>query len=140
MSTTIDPIAVDVGSDNSESVKSDSSQLSYIDDYENLPSNGPRSHAHIVDLGEYADVVKDKDMVKLQDAIVTTLYNVSVDMLESFLSPTVNTFKATFGKKDVQMIIWRKGLEVFVSGYALMFTNFSLINVCRWAHMRTTQA
>jgi hypothetical protein len=93
MSTTIEPIAVDVESDNSESVKSDSSHLSYTNDYENLPSNGPRSHAHIVDLGEYADVVKDKDMVKLQDAIVTTLYNVSPDMLEYFLNPTVNTLR-----------------------------------------------
>jgi hypothetical protein len=35
--------------------------------------------------------------------------------LKSFLSPTVNTVKAVFGKKDVQLVIWRKGLEVLVS-------------------------
>jgi hypothetical protein len=94
---------------------SDTSQISYIDDFETLPSNGPASHAHIIDLGEYAASMKEDGALKLQDAVVTTLFNVSPATLKSFVSPTVNTFKAVFDKKDVQLVIWRKGLEVLVS-------------------------
>lgn len=114
-------MGVDNNSDNDSapSIKSDSSRMSYTDEYKALPASGPDSHAHIIGLSEYEDVVKEDDMVKLQDAIVTTLYSLSPETLVSFLSPTVNTFKAVFGKKDVQLVIWRKGLEVFVSGRAL---------------------
>jgi hypothetical protein len=99
----------------SDSGKSCSSNISYTDDFETLPSSGPTSHAHILDLGEYAASMKEEGALKLQDAIVATLYNVSPETLKSFVSPTVNTFKAVFGKKDIQLVIWRKGLEVFVS-------------------------
>jgi len=99
----------------SDSGKSDSSTSSYMDDFETLPSSGPASHAHILDLGEYAASMKEGGALKLQDAVVTALYNVSPATLKSFVSPTVNTFKAVFGKKNVQLVIWRKGLEVFVS-------------------------
>lgn len=106
---------MDVDSDNAASIQSDSSQVSFVDEYESLPSNSPTRHAHVIDLGGYADLVKDNGMLQLQDAVATTLYNVSPETLKSFLSPTVNTIKAVFGKKDVQLVIWRKGLEVFVS-------------------------
>jgi hypothetical protein len=117
-SNAIESNAMDIDSDpSSHSIQSNASHIiiSYVDDYENLPSSGPTSHAHIVDLSEYADIVKEDGMVKLQDAVVTTLYNTSPDILKSFLSPTVNTIKAVYAKKDVQLVIWRKGLEVFVS-------------------------
>jgi hypothetical protein len=99
----------------SDSGKSDISTVSYTDDFETLPSSGPTSHAHIIDLGEYAASMKEEGPLKLQDAIVTTLFHASPVTLGSFISPTVNTFKAVFGTKDVQLVIWRKGLEVFVS-------------------------
>jgi hypothetical protein len=111
-------IVMDVDSDSAPSVGSTSSQISYTNDYKTLPASGQDSHAHIIDLNEYEDIVKEDGMIKLQDAIVTTLYNVSPETLVSFLSPTINTFKAVFGKKDVQLVIWRKGLEVFVSDHA----------------------
>lgn len=107
---------MDIDSDHSASDHSDTSQVSYTDAYESLPSSGPATHAHIVDLGEYIDHRKENGTLKLQDAVVTTLYSISPDTLKSFLSPTVSTFKAVFGKKDVQLVIWRKGLEVLVSG------------------------
>jgi hypothetical protein len=88
---------------------------SYTDAFETLPSSGPTSHAHIIDLGEYTVCMKEEGALKLQDAVVTALFNVLPDTLRSFVSPTVNTFKAVFGKKDVQLVIWRKGLKVFVS-------------------------
>ena len=98
----------------SDSGRSDSSTLSYTDDFETLPSSGPTSHAHILDLCEYAASMKEDGALKLQDAVVTALFNISPATLKSFVSPTVNTFKAVFGKKDVQLVVWRKGLEVFV--------------------------
>jgi hypothetical protein len=139
MTAQTETMAMDIDSDNSASVRSDSSQTLYTDDYESLPSNGPDSHAHIVDLIEYADLVKEVGTVKLQDAVVTTLHNVSPTTLRAFLSPTVNTFRAILGKKDVQLVVWRKGLEVFVSVYALK--SRALVNrFSRSAHLRTTLA
>ncbi|KAH4939142.1 hypothetical protein HBI79_047080 [Parastagonospora nodorum] len=123
MSTPLETSAMDVdgssnrGRSSPSSIRSDSSQISYTDDYKTLPSSGPDSHAHIIDLSYYAELAKENGMIKLQDAIVTTLFSASPETLASFLSPTVNTFKAVFGKKDVQLVIWRKGLEVFVGTY-----------------------
>jgi hypothetical protein len=99
----------------SDSAGSEGSHVSYTDDFETLPSSGPVSHAHIIDVGEYATCTKEDGAFKLQDAIVTALFSLSPDTLRLFVSPTVNSFKAVFGKKDVQLLIWRKGLEVFVS-------------------------
>jgi hypothetical protein len=115
MTTHTDTGAMDVDSDTAASIQSDSSQVSFVDEYETLPSNGPRNHAHVIDLGEYTEAIKDYGMLQLQDAVATTLYKISPETLRSFLSPTVNTIKLVFGKKDVQLVIWRKGLEVFVS-------------------------
>ncbi|KAH7400759.1 hypothetical protein DE146DRAFT_717593 [Phaeosphaeria sp. MPI-PUGE-AT-0046c] len=131
MSMKNEPVAMDIDSDYSASDQSDSSQISYIDDYENLPSTGRAMHAHVVDLGEYKEHGKEKAMLKLQDAIVTTLYNISPDVLKSFLSPTVNTFKAVFGKKDVQLVIWRKGVEVLVG----TFENHTSMKSFRFEHL-----
>ncbi|KAL1799974.1 hypothetical protein ACET3X_000316 [Alternaria dauci] len=116
------PTAVDIDKlpaspGKSDSGKSDSSNLSYTDDFETLPSSGPISHAHIIELNEYATSIKGEGAVKLQDAVVTTLFNVSPATLGLFVSPTVNAFKAVFGTKDVQLVIWRKGLEVFIGTF-----------------------
>jgi hypothetical protein len=105
MTTHAESIAMDVDSDHSTSGKSDTSQVSFTNDYDSLPSSGPTSHAHILDLGEYADNAKEDGMINLQDAIVTTLFCNSPDTLKPFLSPTTNTFKAIFGKKGVQLVI-----------------------------------
>ncbi|KNG49414.1 hypothetical protein DDE82_002584 [Stemphylium lycopersici] len=113
----------------SNSGKSDSSSLSYTDDFATLPSSGATSHAHILDLSERVSL--KGDALKLQDAIVTTLFQLSPDTLKSFLGPTVNTFKAVFGKKDVQLVIWRKGLEVFVG----TFENHTSMKAYRFEHL-----
>jgi hypothetical protein len=117
MTTPIDINIMDVDTDHSSSGISDTSQVSFVNEYETLPASGPSSHAHIIDLGDYAENAKDDGMIKLQDAIVTILFCTSAETLKTFLSPTVNTFRAIFGKKGVQLVIWRKGLEVFVSGF-----------------------
>jgi hypothetical protein len=120
MAVLIDTGAMDIDSNiaspvRAASIRSDLSNVSFIDKVEGLPSNGPTKHAHLIDLGEYAEGVKDDGILQLQDAVATILYKASPDTLNSFLSPTVNTIKVVFGKKDVQLVIWRKGLEVFVS-------------------------
>lgn len=105
-------------SDTSQSTNSDSSQLSYTNDVESLPANGPITHAHIIDISQNLACLEQNGdgTAKLQDAVVTTLFHHSPATLHAFLCPTVNTFKAIFGnKKDTQLVIWRKGLEVFVS-------------------------
>jgi hypothetical protein len=115
MSASAEDMTMDIDSDHSASVQSDAGHMTFVDDYESLPPNGPLAHAHIIDVNEYASPDKEDGMLMLQDAVVTTLYSVSPDTLKSFLSPTVNTVKAVFGKRDVQLVIWRKGLEVLVS-------------------------
>jgi hypothetical protein len=99
----IDSIAMDIDCPISPTA-SDSSTLStvsYTDSYASLLSNGPTNHAHIIDLGYYSDLAKNDGMLncKLQDAAVTTLYNISPETLKTFLIPTINTFKAVFGKR-----------------------------------------
>jgi hypothetical protein len=82
MAALIDIGAMDIDSDNASpvrasSIRSDSSNVSFVDEYESLPSSGPTKHAHLIDLGEYAEVVKDDGMLQLQDAVATTLYKAS---------------------------------------------------------------
>ncbi|RYN68852.1 hypothetical protein AA0118_g1040 [Alternaria tenuissima] len=115
--TAIDTIQCPESPEKSDSGDSDKSTLSYTDDFETLPSSGPTSHAHIIDLEEYATSMKEEETLKLQDAIVTTLFNVSLATLRSFVNPTVNAFKAVFGTKDVPFVIWRKGLEVLIGTF-----------------------
>lgn len=129
--------AMDINRNRLSSVKSDSSQASYTDDFETLPANGHVNHAHIINLNEYATNGGDQGTAMLQDAVVTTLYHVSPETLQAFVSPTVNTFKAMFGKKDTQLVIWRKGLEVFVS-YGLQHQHLQLTCAQRSAHSSTT--
>lgn len=118
--TTTQTAPVDIDQDELESARSDSSQVSFVDDYEDLPAGGPVSHAHIIDLKELGTRIDKRDHTKLQDAVVTTLFSVSLDTLRSFLNPATHTFKAIFGKRDLQLVIWRKGLEVFVRCFALL--------------------
>jgi hypothetical protein len=139
MTTHIEPAAMDVDSDQSPSVKSDHSSVSFSDDFETLPSSGASSQAHIIDLGEYAEMTKEDGMLNLQDAIATTLLNVGPETLKSFLSPLVNNFKIVFGKKDVQLVVWRKGIEVFVSHCVFPLCHWLTV-VCRSAPSSTTRA
>ena len=106
---------MEIDHDSSQSAKSKSSQILYTDDFATLPANGPVSHAHIIALSpNLICLTHDGGTARLQDVVVTTLFNHSSATLQSFLCPTVNTFKAIFGKQDIQLVIWRKGLEVFV--------------------------
>ena len=139
MTTHIEPAAMDIDSDHSSSATSDTSYISFKDDFDTLPASGASTQAHIIDFGEYEGQAKQDGAIKLQDAIVTTLFSISPDTLRSFLSPLVNNFKAVFGKKDVQLVVWRKGLEVFVSGRTFLMCQFLTV-MRRLAHSNTTRA
>ncbi|KAH7380784.1 hypothetical protein BKA66DRAFT_419484 [Pyrenochaeta sp. MPI-SDFR-AT-0127] len=127
----IGPVAMDIDHTQSPPVYIDSAQLPFTDAYENLPANGPVAHARIIDLCDFISGTKQEGTIKLQDAVVTTLYNVSPDALKSFLSPTVNIFKAVFGKQDTQLVVWRKGLEVFIG----LFEHLKSLKVFGFEHV-----
>ncbi|CAO2647872.1 Nn.00g087940.m01.CDS01 [Neocucurbitaria sp. VM-36] len=103
--------------DKSPPATSDLSHVSFSNDYESLPASGTSLHAHIIDLNENTSCIKKLGAIRLQDAVVTTLFKASPDTLRSFLSPTVNSLKAVFGKGDTQLVIWRKGIEVFIGTF-----------------------
>ncbi|OAL49427.1 hypothetical protein IQ07DRAFT_568342 [Pyrenochaeta sp. DS3sAY3a] len=108
----------------------------FKDVFASLPASGPTTHAHIFELSDYSsssnENQRDADRtISLQDAVVTILFHISPDTLESFLSPRVHTFKAIFGKKGTQLVIWRKGLEVFIG----TFTRHTALKVFGFDHV-----
>jgi hypothetical protein len=96
--------------------KSTRRQIPFIDAFECLPSSGYKKQAHIIDTDAFAQYAEKEGTLQLQDAVVTTLYLASPETLKSFLCPTVHIFKAIFksNRGDKQLVIWRKGIEVFV--------------------------
>lgn len=75
-----------------------------------LPSANDEEH-----VGSVEDVASMRlATTQLKQEILETLRNISPETLASFLNPTSNTFKAVT-KGDKQLVIWRKGIEVFVS-------------------------
>ena len=98
---------MDIDSDASSST---TSNPCFVNDFEKLPASGPTGHAHIINTDQHAACMNEQSPINLQDAVATTLFNLSPDTLTSFLNPTVNTFKAVFGKRDTQLVVWRRGL------------------------------
>ncbi|KAF2133172.1 hypothetical protein P153DRAFT_331643 [Dothidotthia symphoricarpi CBS 119687] len=130
MTMQLEPIPMEIDCVEPPSPGSDESQISFTNDYESLPSSGPPKHAHIIDLAGYDECAELGGTISLQDAIVTTLFNVSPETLCSFLSPTVHTFKAIF-KGNKQLVIWRKGLEVFIG----LFEHHQSLKVYGFEHI-----
>lgn len=99
-------------SDRSDTIKSSTTQPSSVDECD-FP--GPPTKKECTRVSPFAKYLKPEHegVLELQDAVVTTLFNASPDMLMSFVDPTVGTFKAVF-KTDKQLVIWRKGNAGFV--------------------------
>lgn len=57
----------------------------------------------------------------LQDAVISVLSKTPNAALSQFFKPTTTTFKSVYRNKDLKLVIWRKGIEVFVS--LLLFMN-----------------
>jgi hypothetical protein len=124
MSVAIDITPMEVDLDSSSSARSDSGQSevtlpSSID--ECSPPDPPIKKAHNY-TSPFAKYLKreHEGVFELQEAVATTLFNTSPDMLMSFVDPMVGTFKATL-KSDKQLVIWRKGNAGFVSVHCTAF-------------------
>jgi hypothetical protein len=79
-----------------------------VDFANSFPASAPIDHAHILGLDKYA--------VKIWDAVVTMLFNISPDTLWNFLDSSNNTFKLIqqLSPGGAIFIIFRKGNEVLV--------------------------
>lgn len=116
MTTSFEDTMADVKLDRCASLQINSNHISFTSDFATLPANSPAAHAHIIDLDGYEGCIKEEGMIRLQDAVVTTLFKVAPEALKSFLSPTVHNYKVIFGKRGTQLVVWRKGPEVLVCG------------------------
>ena len=117
--------------------KSIKSQTPYIDTFDLLPSTGYEKQAHIIDIDAFAECTEQKGTLQMLHAVATVLYLASPETLKSFLSPTVHAFKAIFkgGRGDAQLVVWRKGIEVFVSAN-LHYSPFQMLTLPDW-HVHT---
>ncbi|EUC47133.1 hypothetical protein COCMIDRAFT_50746, partial [Bipolaris oryzae ATCC 44560] len=97
----------------------------YTTAFPSLPPTTPATHAHIINLQS------PPPTPTLQDTLVTTLYHTSPATLSHFLDPTVHTFKQVLGKSDIKLVIWRKGVEVFIG----MFENHTQLKTFRFLHL-----
>ncbi|KAF1841916.1 uncharacterized protein K460DRAFT_358608 [Cucurbitaria berberidis CBS 394.84] len=94
----------------------------FADCFDRLPVNTPSNHAHIIDLSSYkpAEIGGQYDL-KLQDAVVTLIFNISKGLLKRFLSASIKTFKMVhqlqLGPSNMKLIIWRRGNQVLVGQY-----------------------
>ena len=115
--------------------KSTKSQTLFTDTFECLPSTGFEKQAHIIDVDALTKHAEHEGTLQLQDAVATTLYLASPETLRSFLSPTTHTFKVLFkgDRGDKQLVIWRKGVEVFV-GTPSSNPTHTLIPADRYIH------
>ncbi|KAJ6194446.1 hypothetical protein J3E72DRAFT_199846 [Bipolaris maydis] len=106
----------------SDPATSNPNTKNYTTAFPTLPPATPQTHAHILNL------LSPPAHPTLQDTLVTTLYHASPSTLSRFLDPTVHTFKQVLGKGDIKLVIWRKGVEVFIG----MFENHTQLKVFRF--------
>lgn len=102
----------------SETIQSEITQPSSIDECGSPRS--PRSptqkdYSRISSFARYL-TQEHEGVLQLKEAVATTLFKKSPDILMSFTDPMVSTFKAVF-KGEKQLVIWRKGNAGFVSAY-----------------------
>jgi hypothetical protein len=88
--------------------------LPFSDDFENIPANGPETHAHVIDGSVNEEVNYGK--VTIWDTVGTMLYKISPETLQRFLNPQYNSFKLLNNRSArMSLLIWRKGAGVLVS-------------------------
>ncbi|USP73795.1 uncharacterized protein yc1106_01069 [Curvularia clavata] len=95
-------------------------RVAFLDMVINLPASAPKDHAHIID-----QRFKGRSTARIQDAIVTVLFNVCPNELPTFLDPNVKDFRLvqTKRRKDRwslwsapsgQLVIWKRGRKVIL--------------------------
>jgi hypothetical protein len=96
----------------SESDRDDTTQASSVHKFSHPPTIISTKQVPTDPFAQYLPQ-NDEETTALQKAVATTLFHMSPETVQSFLSPTVANFKAIF-KRDKQLIIWRKGNLIFV--------------------------
>ncbi|KAF2133173.1 hypothetical protein P153DRAFT_412782 [Dothidotthia symphoricarpi CBS 119687] len=93
--------------------------VQYVNDFAALPSTAPPDHAHVVDIATFRPSDGNvKSNVKLQDAVVTMLYQISPDTLSKFLNSGTRSFRLVNQSAHniaEKLVIIKKGNEVLAS-------------------------
>ncbi|KAF2111842.1 hypothetical protein BDV96DRAFT_451225, partial [Lophiotrema nucula] len=106
----------------------------FTDEFDGLPSTAPVNHAHIIDIETIgSDECNDfSGSVKIWDAVATMLFRISPETLKDFLNPEVKAFKLVQKSKhpssDTQLVIWRKGNEVFVGQFVDLSEEYNIFD------------
>jgi hypothetical protein len=96
--------------------------ITFVGDYAPLPPTAPSNHPHIIDVTAYARNHEDKaTKLKLQDAVVTMLHNISIgssDALNQSLDADRPSFRLVQKYKDLRntdkFVIAKKDNKVLV--------------------------
>lgn len=99
--------------------------ISFIDNIDYCPLDGPIDHPHVIAIDSY--VAPDEsdgatDHLKIWDAVATMLHTISLDTLKDFLMPERNDFRIVIVSQshDERLVVWRIGTDVFVRCDSLM--------------------
>jgi hypothetical protein len=93
--------------------------VQFTNDHAALPSTAPANHPHLIDLATYTPPEGDqRTNMKLQDAVVTMLHQISTIVLDDFLDPNKPSFKLiqSFKNKSEtdKLVITKKDNKVMV--------------------------
>ena len=101
-------------------------EVEFLDTFAALPPTAPANHARIVDISTFRPADGEyRSNIKLQDAIVTMLYNISPITLAAFLNaPTVpGSFRLVQryigDSSEDKLVIIKKGDYVMVGVFSL---------------------
>lgn len=92
---------------------SESTNPSSINDCDSPSSSIKEENDRVSPFAKYVEP-EHSGVLALQNAIATTLFNASPELLSSFVDPGVGVFKAVF-RSEKQLVVWRKGNAGFVS-------------------------
>ncbi|KAJ5024803.1 hypothetical protein J3E73DRAFT_371557 [Bipolaris maydis] len=91
-----------------------SQTVAFLTTFAPLPATAPSSHAHII-----KDLARGTSKPRLQDAIVTLLYNISFSTLTTFLDPDIKEFRLIQTRRrgrdaGEQLIVMKRGCKVII--------------------------
>ncbi|EMD89138.1 hypothetical protein COCC4DRAFT_23625 [Bipolaris maydis ATCC 48331] len=98
-----------------------SQTVAFLTTFAPLPATAPSSHAHII-----KDLARGTSKPRLQDAIVTLLYNISFSTLTTFLDPDIKEFRLIQTRRrgrdaGEQLIVMKRGCKVIVQNLLLTY-------------------
>jgi hypothetical protein len=93
--------------------------VEFTDCLKRLPATAPVNHAHIIDLNSYKLEMEDEGYdVKVWDAVMTMLFNISEQTINDFLDSKIKTFQLVQefdgSSSSTKLVIWRQGGQALV--------------------------